>query len=78
MAGIPICLPVCIECGTHDNPCRCKVVGPTLGFVACCLAAIVEWPVGAVIWCFNRKKGSEIMGQPATKVNATVSRCIPF
>ena len=28
------CLPpiVCFQCGTDQNPCRCKVVGPTLGF----------------------------------------------
>ncbi|KAK8061863.1 hypothetical protein PG994_008229 [Apiospora phragmitis] len=30
------CLPfpvVCFQCGTDQNPCRCKVVGPTLGFL---------------------------------------------
>lgn len=59
-----VCIPVCFECGTTDNPCRCKVVGPTLGFVAFCVAALVEWPVGAVVWCFNHKKGSDIMANP--------------
>lgn len=23
--------PLCFQCGTDQNPCRCKVVGPTLG-----------------------------------------------
>lgn len=23
--------PICFQCGTDQNPCRCKVVGPTLG-----------------------------------------------
>ncbi|KAM3081173.1 hypothetical protein ACMFMF_003089 [Clarireedia jacksonii] len=29
------CLPIpffCIQCGTDQNPCHIKVVGPTLGF----------------------------------------------
>lgn len=24
-------LPICFQCGTDQNPCHCKVVGPTLG-----------------------------------------------
>lgn len=27
---IPI-FPICFQCGTDQNPCRCKVVGPTIG-----------------------------------------------
>ncbi|KAJ5239844.1 hypothetical protein N7468_004463 [Penicillium chermesinum] len=27
---IPI-FPICFQCGTDQNPCHCKVVGPTLG-----------------------------------------------
>ncbi|KAJ5601784.1 hypothetical protein N7510_011318 [Penicillium lagena] len=23
--------PICFQCGTDQNPCHCKVVGPTLG-----------------------------------------------
>ncbi len=76
MACIPI--PVCIECGSPDNPCRCKIVGPTLGFVAFCLAALVEWPVGAVVWCCDRKAGRRIMEQPAMRVRPAVSSAIPF
>lgn len=29
--GIP--LPICIQCGTDQNPCHVKIVGPTLGFL---------------------------------------------
>ncbi|KAK0598552.1 hypothetical protein LWI29_035799 [Acer saccharum] len=36
--------------GTSRNPCRCKVVGPTLGFLAFVVAGVVEWPVGAVVY----------------------------
>lgn len=31
------CLPLpvlCIQCGTDQNPCHCKIVGPTLGMVS--------------------------------------------
>jgi hypothetical protein len=76
MACIPI--PVCIECGSPDNPCRCKIVGPTLGFVAFCVAALVEWPVGAVVWCCDRMAGRRIMEQPAMRVRPCVSNAIPF
>lgn len=30
------CIPVpvvCFQCGTDQNPCHCKVVGPTIGFL---------------------------------------------
>ncbi len=39
---------MCIEVGNTDNPCRCKVVGPTLGVIAGVLMAIVAWPAGLV------------------------------
>lgn len=33
MIGIPFIpiIPICFQCGTNQNPCHCKVVGPTLG-----------------------------------------------
>ncbi|EMS51689.1 hypothetical protein TRIUR3_13862 [Triticum urartu] len=40
-------VPGCVQCGTRSNPCRCKVVGPTLGFVAFVVTGVVEWPLGA-------------------------------
>ncbi|KAF7939733.1 hypothetical protein EAE99_001538 [Botrytis elliptica] len=35
--GIPF---VCIQCGTDQNPCHVKVVGPTLGFGVGVLSAV--------------------------------------
>ncbi|PWA54564.1 hypothetical protein CTI12_AA316160 [Artemisia annua] len=70
--------PICIQCGTKSNPCRCKVVGPTLAFVAFAAAAIVEWPVGAVVYIFKHAKGRRIMAHPATRVFPKVSRAIPI
>ncbi|XP_021755031.1 uncharacterized protein LOC110720330 [Chenopodium quinoa] len=70
--------PVCIECGTRDNPCRCKFVGPTLGFLAFVVTAIIEWPVGAVVYIFNHSKGRRIMGHPVSVVYPKVSNAIPI
>ncbi|KAF5207663.1 hypothetical protein AQUCO_01300617v1 [Aquilegia coerulea] len=70
--------PSCVQCGTHSNPCRCKVVGPTLGFVAFVVAAVIEWPIGAVVYIFKHTKGRRIMGHPATVVYPKVSRSIPI
>ncbi|TGO80079.1 hypothetical protein BELL_0015g00120 [Botrytis elliptica] len=39
--GIPF---VCIQCGTDQNPCHVKVVGPTLGFGVGVLSAYVGQP----------------------------------
>ncbi|KAI8546031.1 hypothetical protein RHMOL_Rhmol07G0084200 [Rhododendron molle] len=71
-------IPICIECGSTGNPCRCKVGGPTLGFLAFAVAAVVEWPVGAVVYCFRREKGRRIMGHPATVVYPSVKDAIPI
>ncbi|CAF1781401.1 hypothetical protein HID58_088885 [Brassica napus] len=65
-------------CGTRQNPCRCKVVGPTLGFVAFLVTGVIEWPVGAVVYIFKHSKGRRIMGHPATVVYPKVSRSIPI
>ncbi|XP_008810985.2 uncharacterized protein LOC103722278 [Phoenix dactylifera] len=70
-------VPVCVQCGTTSNPCRCKVVGPTLGFVAFAAAA-VEWPVGALVYLFRHMKGRRIMAHPATVVYPSVSSAIPI
>ncbi|OAY57147.1 uncharacterized protein LOC122722485 [Manihot esculenta] len=74
MAGIP----VCIQCGTTANPCRCKVVGPTLGFLAFAAAAIVEWPVGAFVYLFRHRSGRRIMAHPATVIYPSVTTAIPI
>ncbi|KAK1299238.1 hypothetical protein QJS10_CPB14g00251 [Acorus calamus] len=70
--------PACVQCGTRSNPCRCKVVGPTLGFVAFSVAAVIEWPVGAVVYVFKHMKGRRIMGHPSRVVYPRVSRAIPI
>ncbi|XP_059641089.1 uncharacterized protein LOC132283182 [Cornus florida] len=70
--------PTCIQCGTRSNPCRCKVFGPTLGFLAFVATAVVEWPVGALVYIFRHSKGRRIMAHPATVVYPKVSRAIPI
>ncbi|KAL5541997.1 hypothetical protein UlMin_009707 [Ulmus minor] len=70
--------PACVQCGTRSNPCRCKVFGPTLGVLAFAAAAIVEWPVGALVYVFKHVKGRRIMGHPARVVYPKVSRCLPI
>ncbi|GLJ05161.1 hypothetical protein SUGI_0012440 [Cryptomeria japonica] len=68
----------CIECGTHDNPCRCKVVGPTLGFLLLLITALVLWPVGAIVFIFNKAKGRKIMSKPVNHIYPAVSHAIPI
>ena len=60
---IPI-LPICFQCGTNQNPCHCKVVGPTLGMSSrlvlrlrlrfcwsSCLCSRIYWD--SYIWCMT-------------------------
>jgi hypothetical protein len=54
----------CIELGTFDNPCRVKVLGPTLGLVAGAAGAIFYWPVGGVVYCMNHVRGRMLMSKP--------------
>ncbi|KAH0463726.1 hypothetical protein IEQ34_006512 [Dendrobium chrysotoxum] len=69
---------LCVQCGTRSNPCRCKVVGPTVGLLACAAAAVVEWPVGAVVYIFRHMKGRRIMAHPIHVVYPRVSSAIPI
>ncbi|RAH50729.1 uncharacterized protein BO95DRAFT_438495 [Aspergillus brunneoviolaceus CBS 621.78] len=41
-------LPICFQCGTDQNPCRCKVVGPTLGISLSCPRKPIRWCLGSV------------------------------
>lgn len=75
--SVPVIFPLCFECGNTDNPCRCKVVGPTIGFCAFVVSAIVCWPVGALTWCCSHKAGNKMMGAP-NDIWATTKNCIPF
>ncbi|KAG0590026.1 hypothetical protein M758_1G063200 [Ceratodon purpureus] len=76
----PCCpfVPLCFDCHTRRNPCRCRILGPTLGFVAFAVAAAVEWPVGAFVYCFRHLKGRRIMAHPAAVVYPRVSSCLPI
>jgi hypothetical protein len=41
MCGVPVPIPwICIQCGTDQNPCHCKIVGPTFGFVLTVVLAV--------------------------------------
>jgi hypothetical protein len=75
MACVPI--PICIQCGTTDNPCRCKIVGPTLAFIGFVVAAVIEWPIGALVCC-SHKTGDRLFAHPATVVQPSINNCIPF
>jgi hypothetical protein len=66
-------IPCCVECGSNRNPCHCRILGPTLGFVGFVVAAVIEWPVGALVWCFNHHKGRRIMHNPANVVYPHIS-----
>lgn len=74
---IAMVVPLCVECGARSNPCRCKVVGPTVGFLAFAATAAVEWPVGAVVYLFRPMQGRRIMAHPATVVYPSVTNAIP-
>ncbi|BDD56824.1 hypothetical protein MAP00_002242 [Monascus purpureus] len=73
---IPI-FPICFQLGTTQNPCRCKVVGPTLGFVLFIVSAVVCWPASLFCGCWATKTGTDVLGYPA-KLNGEVSQGIPF
>lgn len=70
-------LPFCFQCGTDDNPCRCKIVGPTLGFVTGVVSAVFLWPAGAVTWFIKKDTGKKLFGTPV-ELNAKVSNAIPI
>ncbi|PKU71702.1 hypothetical protein MA16_Dca022800 [Dendrobium catenatum] len=64
--------------GMMSNQHRRKVVGPTVGILACAAAGVVEWPVGAMVYIFRRMKGRRIMSHPVHVVYRRVSRAIPI
>lgn len=53
-------------------------MGPTVGFLAFAVAAVVEWPVGLLVYPFKHMKGRKIMGHPASVVYPSVSNAIPI
>ncbi|GFF37224.1 hypothetical protein IFM58399_04820 [Aspergillus lentulus] len=73
---IPI-IPLCFQCGTDQNPCRCKFVGPTLGFITTIVAAVVCYPASLFCGCCFTKTGKDMLGFPV-KLNGIVSDAIPI
>ncbi|KAF2816744.1 uncharacterized protein BDZ99DRAFT_609 [Mytilinidion resinicola] len=74
------CIPlpiVCFQCGTDQNPCHCKVVGPTLGFAVTVVMAVVCWPASLFCGCCATETGKHVLAAPADTGNA-VSNAIPF
>ncbi|KAK6821111.1 hypothetical protein PG990_013130 [Apiospora arundinis] len=74
------CLPfpvVCFQCGTDQNPCRCKVVGPTLGFVTTVCLAIVCWPASLFCGCCASQTGKDVLAFPVNTGNS-LSNAIPI
>ncbi|CAD0112601.1 unnamed protein product [Aureobasidium uvarum] len=56
------CLPipfVCFQCGTDQNPCHCKVVGPTIGFASAIVLAWWEEGAETLKAFFDDEKPSE-------------------
>ncbi|KAI6820420.1 hypothetical protein KC340_g1729 [Hortaea werneckii] len=70
-------LPVCIQCGTNQNPCHIKIVGPTLGFIFGVCMAIVCWPAALLCCCCATDAGKRMLGTPADTSGA-ISNAIPF
>ncbi|KAJ5326743.1 uncharacterized protein N7506_009845 [Penicillium brevicompactum] len=65
--------PICFQCGTDQNPCHCKVVGPTLGILLASLYLL--W-----MWLHQDRQGvcsAHMLAYPV-KLNGQVSNAIPF
>ncbi|KAH7439933.1 hypothetical protein KP509_04G082800 [Ceratopteris richardii] len=71
-------VPTCVECGVSDNPCRCKIFGPTLALAALSVVAVFAWPIGGIVYLVNRSKGRELMGLPVDRVYPAVNSAIPI
>ncbi|KAH7383922.1 hypothetical protein BKA66DRAFT_511973 [Pyrenochaeta sp. MPI-SDFR-AT-0127] len=74
------CIPlpiVCFQCGTDQNPCHCKVVGPTLGFVVTVGLALFCWPASILCCCCATDAGKKVLALPVDTGNA-ISNAIPI
>ncbi|TVY65627.1 hypothetical protein LSUE1_G006938 [Lachnellula suecica] len=76
MAGFPL-PPICFQCGTDQNPCHCKVVGPTLGFLTAVVLAVVCWPASLFCGCCASEQGKKMLGAPV-EISGEVSNAIPI
>ncbi|TGO35008.1 hypothetical protein BHYA_0173g00020 [Botrytis hyacinthi] len=68
--GIPF---VCIQCGTDQNPCHVKIVGPTLGFGVGVLSAYVGQPRSSSAAALRKW-----VKRAPVDINGQVSNAIPF
>ena len=59
----------CVQVGTN-NPCRCKVVGPTIGIIGAVLAALVCWPAGILGYCCCRGFADQAFAMPYETFNS--------
>ncbi|KAG2438965.1 hypothetical protein HYH02_010757 [Chlamydomonas schloesseri] len=55
---------VCIECGS-SNPCKCKMLGPTLGFAVGAAVAGVCYPIGCLIYLCAQPQANKLFAAPA-------------
>ncbi|KAJ5167855.1 uncharacterized protein N7482_003449 [Penicillium canariense] len=67
--------PICFQCGTDQNPCHCKVVGPTLGDLLAGIDFLWLWMYAD--WSRVRLTWNSVLGYPV-KLNGQVSNAIPF
>ncbi|KAE8556583.1 hypothetical protein EYB25_001285 [Talaromyces marneffei] len=76
MVALPF-FPICFQCGTDQNPCHCKVVGPTLGFFGCVVAGVICWPASIFCGCTATQMGKDLLAFPV-KLNGEISDFIPI
>lgn len=56
------CIPlpiICFQCGTDQNPCHCKVVGPTIGFGVAVVLAVICYPTSIFFGCGATETGKK-------------------
>lgn len=69
---------LCIEIGTTQNPCRCKIIGPTIALILALLLIVLCWPLGAILYLVcARRTASNLFATPANTYLATKG-AIPF
>ncbi|KAL5357764.1 hypothetical protein BJX96DRAFT_145170 [Aspergillus floccosus] len=69
--------PICFQCGTDQNPCRCKVLGPTLGFCVTVVSAVFCYPAALFCGCCATKTGKDVLGYPVY-LNQKVNEIVPI
>ncbi|OCK85188.1 hypothetical protein K432DRAFT_287323 [Lepidopterella palustris CBS 459.81] len=72
--GFPV---ICFQCGTDQNPCHCKVVGPTIGFGVTVVMAVFCWPAALFCGCCATDVGKAVLAAPVDTGNS-ISNAIPF